>query len=392
LSESADQPFKSFAAGLTEPEVFAVHFCSEVTRVFVDMQIDLFSVSGQSPVSITHLVLPSDGDLSSVPGVVDAIPSSDFEEWWKLMTGTDEPPFLDACGLFEIFCETASFKQRSELIPSPSGQGLERIAATMHTQTDEITRLRDAVDSNSAAQMPIIDTLQQLVRKMDGPSRYRAEESLKKEIGEHIYTSLCRPAFEAAIAAEYVWLDVNFPDPSMIVAHLATAFERQLRDAVFKRFCDALVASGAWNYPEREGNPVQAPVPPTARAPVPPASASRPSPSQPVPSIRPDHSKDEKPVLLNQRHMNDRLTLGDMKLLLAKPNRAMLRIFGEWGIDVLQLARLCKQIADNRNKAVHQGGFTREQACNLRESWLGPQYPGSSVFAALIPKAYQDRS
>jgi hypothetical protein len=90
--------------------------------------------------------------------------------------------------------------------------------------------------------------------------------------------------------------------------------------------------------------------------------------------------------------MNGRLTLGGMQLLLAQPNPAMLRIFGEWGLDVLQLARLCKQIADNRNKAVHQGGFTREQASNLRESWLGPQYPGSSVFAALIPKAYQDRS
>jgi hypothetical protein len=101
------------------------------------------------------------------------------------------------------------------------------------------------------------------------------------------------------------------------------------------------------------------------------------------------------PVLLTQGRMNDRLTLGGMKLLLDQPLAAMLRIFGEWGLNVLQLARLCGQIADNRNKAVHQGGFTREQASNLRKSWLGPQYSGSSVFAALIPnltKAYRDRS
>jgi hypothetical protein len=82
-----------------------------------------------------------------------------------------------------------------------------------------------------------------------------------------------------------------------------------------------------------------------------------------------------------------------MKALLEQPLTAMQRLFGEWGLGVRQLARLCGEIAYNRNNAVHQGGFTREQASDLRRKWLGPQGAGSSIFASLIPsKGHSDRS
>lgn len=127
--------------------------------------------------------------------------------------------------------------------------------AAIQSLSEGMTGLRDMIASNSAAQVPIIDTLQAIVNRIDGPSRYRAEQSIREALGGVVYNWLCPPARNAAVVAEYCWSDPNFPDPSKIVADLATAFERQLRTFIFEPFCKSLTAAGYRDYPLRPGVP-----------------------------------------------------------------------------------------------------------------------------------------
>ena len=128
--------------------------------------------------------------------------------------------------------------------------------------------LEDKIESNSAAQVPIIDTLQDLANK--NPSRYRAEENVREALTGEVYDWLCPEARNAVVTAEYIWLDANFPDPSKIVLDLATAFEIQLRSSIFNPF-RSLLASRYKDYPPRS-IPASGPM----------SESARPRPGQPV--------------------------------------------------------------------------------------------------------------
>jgi hypothetical protein len=359
--EPVSQVLQQFLGRLTEDEVFALHFSGAVDYLWMEVQWSLFE-------NDELIYLPTDGDLSDIRGIVSVLPSSDFSEWNKLMTGSDlvfkkkcadgsdRSITLDGYGLFIILAWAAEFKQQK----CTAGA----VATSMEVHSKRTSPAAYSVESNSAAQT--FDSSQAF-----GSSRYReAEGSLCKVLGEHIYHLLCPPARNAAITAEYCWLDAQFPDPSTIVSHLATAFERELRDGVLRSFCESLRVSGVRYYPESDG--------PAAGSTLSTRRVARPLPGMPVDHVIP------LPVLFRGGQMNERLTLGDMVRLLERPLPAMMKFFAAEGLDASRLATVGRKVAALRNPAQHQGGLLRERASDIRRDWLGLADPGSSIFSALI--------
>lgn len=364
---AGDPDFKEFVASLTTDDVLALHFAHQSRLVVYNLQYRAFDDS--SP-----MVLTTDGDLSSVPGILEVLPSKDLREWTKLMTGRDlqgieEEAIVDGLNLFVLLHEAAELQARNpDVLPmSPMP-----VTQTSHDQYERIQSgfgvLGDAIDSVRAGQLPIIDTMQQMLRRIDAPSRHRAEESLKEVLKEATYLRLCPSARNAAITAEYGWLDENFPAPCMIVFGLATAFECEVKESILKPFCHFLTEAGAKNYPEPEGPSPG--IPPKAGMPI------RPGQWQ---------GQSEFPVLLRRGMINPRLTLGNIERLFSRPLSSMIRFFSESERDLDRLAKLLPDIREWRNLAHEFKPHLREEAEEIRRRWLGLDDPDSNIFTTLKP-------
>jgi hypothetical protein len=275
-------------ADFKRDELDLLAFAKTVSWPFIEMQWFLYD-------NDELVYLPSDGDLWDIPNVVVVLPAPEIGEWKRLMTGSDlEFPkrnqnghesklYIDADGLFQVLNFAASFlaekwaealasatekvqgrihgptteplhavaagtatkreRLSEELNPAPSVQPVDHSPgsssrdSSMKTLLDRITDLQHLVASTSAAQ-------QLALNRIATSSRQAAEESLRREMGDELFEDLSPRARHEAIAAEYCWLDVNAPDPSKVVASLGTAFEVQLKERIFERFCKALLAKG----------------------------------------------------------------------------------------------------------------------------------------------------
>ena len=393
-------------AGIDLEEIDALALAGTVSELFMELQWFLYG-------NDDLIYLPSDGDLSEIPGAVVVMNSPRLDEWKRLMTGSDLL-FKKRCNddseislnmdvgiLLGFLCKVAdsrsqerraalaSVTEKSAQQPSDSGgkgtclgvQGStdhdlestgreasreerkqittsERVGPIIQSLADRMTGLSDMVASNSAAQVPIIDTLQDILKRMDGPSRYKAEQSIREALGDIVYNWLCPAARNAAIVAEYCWLDPNFPDPSKIVADLGTAFERQLRASIFETFCDGLKAAGVRNYPERSG-------------------CYTPQSDRPWPEL---------PQLLVNGLISRQLTLGAMSKLLARPLASFSDFLERRHIDTERLRNIIPEVTAMRNDAVHVGlPSLREGASDIRRRWLGRVDGSPNIFAAIMP-------
>ena len=383
-------------AGLDLEDIDALSLTEVTSWPFLEMQWFLY---GDDEL----IYLPSDGDLSEVPGAVVIMNSTDLADWKRLMTGSDltfqkrcsdgrgTQLSLDGSGLLNVLCMAANSRSLTKVAAIASVTGKctrlgvqestehdwesagreasreesrlnmepERVGSTIQSLADRVTGLSDMVASNSAAQVPIIDTLQDILKRMDGPSRYKAEQSIREALGDVVYNWLCPAARNAAIVAEYCWLDPNFPDPSKIVADLGTAFERQLRASLFEPFCDVLKAAGIRNYPERPSLSV----PPSDRL----------WPELP-------------PMLVNGLMISRQLTLGAMSKLLARPLPTFRDFLERRQIDADRLRNIIPEVTAMRNQAVHEGAPSlREGASDIRRRWLGRIDGSPSIFATIMP-------
>jgi hypothetical protein len=395
---------------LNQDELHLLSFVDATSWVFIEMQWSLYD-------NDDLIYLPSDGDLWDIPGVVVVLNAPDVDEWKRLMTGSDlafpkrcrdgrdETLPIEGYGLFRVISATAELRSGKWVAalaaigqePVPEARAVEatkeerpaapevesarppvsgsREDSRMRILLDRMTELRDLVASNSAAQVPIIDTLQAVVNKIDNPSRYRAEESLRRELGDVLYEWLSPKARHLAVAAEYCWLDTNEPNPSKIVADLATAFEHQLRETVFTRFCQRLLASGIRNYPERPE-----PLPSLVSG----SPSARPHPGLPVR----DGSGPEKldvPTLLKDGRIA-RLTLGSMQKALQWPLPALTNFLARRQVQIRELMKVLPEVTRERNRAVHEGQpVLREEASNIRRLWLGKTRDFPNIFSVLVP-------
>ncbi|MGD0778677.1 MAG: hypothetical protein ABSC05_38340, partial [Candidatus Solibacter sp.] len=396
---------------LDRGELHSLSFAEAASWPFIEMQWSLYD-------NDDLVYLPSDGDLWDVPHVVVVLNAPEVGEWKRLMTGSDlkfpnrnrdgrdSTLSIDGDGLFLVLNSAAVLQSERratalaaiEQEPVQEARAVEvpneeRPAAPevepadspvkgsgedsrIQTLLDRVTELYDMVASNSAAQVPIIDTLQSVVHKIDSPSRYRAEESVRQEFGDALFERLSPKARHLAIAAEYCWLDANAPDPSRIVTDLATAFEHQLRETVFTRFCEALLDSGSRHYPERPGSL--------------PSLVSR-SPSAPSRPSQPERwgsgpGRPSVPTLLENGKITRSLTLGSMQTLLARPLPAFSNFLAQSGIQLQELMQVLREITRERNRAVHEGQpAVREEASQIRRRWLGKTEDFPNIFAVLLP-------
>jgi hypothetical protein len=194
-------------------------------------------------------------------------------------------------------------------------------------------------------------------------------------LGDELFEKLYPKARHAAVSAEYCWLDANAPDPSRIVAGLATAFEHQLREAIFERFCGALLAKGIRDYPERAG---AAPVP-VGKAPP----SLRPRPGVPVQG---GSGMPKVTALLENGRMIRSLTLGTMQKLLKRPLPNFTDFLAADGIHIQELMGVLPEITETRNRAVHEGHPSlREEASHIRRRWLGKTEDFPNIFRILTP-------
>jgi hypothetical protein len=400
--------------GMGLEDIDALSLAEAASQPFMELQWFLY---GDDDL----IYLPSDGDLTEVPGAVAILPSTQLDEWKRLMTGSDlvfQKSFndgtasalnIDGYGLLRTLSQAACFLSQShrealalttikEELPPPVGstrdirttvkeareQDLdsvkheesniedrllpkpERLGPTIRSLADRVIGLTDMVASNSAAQIPIIDTLQALLSRSDGPSRFRAEQSIREVLGDPVYDWLCPHARLAVIVAEYHWLDPNFPDPSRIVADLALAFEIQLRTSIFGLFCVILKSSGIWIYPEPPDSPPQ-------------LKANEPLSAHERFVVR-------LPILLKKGVMKSTLTLGEMKCHLDRPLPRFSAFLEQQSINAQRISKILPEVTAMRNPAVHQGAsLIREEVSDIRHRWLGATSSSWNIFAAIMP-------
>jgi hypothetical protein len=399
--------------GIDSEDLDALSLAEVASQPFMELQWFLYG-------NDDLIYLPGDGDLKEVPGAIAILPSTQLDEWKKLMTGSDlafQKSFGDgttaalpfdghgllhvlsqaACFLSQRHCEALALTKSKEEQPPPMGgtrdietairkgreldsepaasheAKMERLGPSIQSLADRVTGLSDMIASNSAAQVPIIDTLQAVLNRIDGPSRYRAEQSICEVMGGNVYDWLCPRARNAVIVAEYCWLDPNFPDPSRIVAELALAFEIQLRTSVFELFCESLKSSGIWNFPERPGFSPQLKT------------------NEPL-------GVDDRflvclPTILKKGAMSSTLSLGEMKIHLDRPLPTFSAFLEQQCIDAKRLSKILPEVTAKRNPVVHLGAsLIREEASDIRNRWLGVTYGSWNIFAAIMPGEPQPSS
>ena len=388
---------------LNQDEIHLLAFVETASWPFIEMQWSLYD-------NDELVYLPSDGDIWDITGAVVILNAPEVGEWKRLMTGSDlaflrrargggeSTQSLDGDGLLLLIDSAAvlqgqkwtsalrppeSPREHSDIEPpclrriesanaSALGSRWDGIAETL---LDGMAELRDLVASNSAAQVPIIDTLQSIRSKIDGPSRYTAEVSLRLELGDALYDKLGPLARHFAISAEYHWLDSNGPNPSSIVLCLATAFEAQAREAIFNRFCHALLSRGICNYPELPAA--------TALSPIESTAFQRPRPGLPI--ARANVSKgSEIPKLLENGKIWS-LNLRKMQQLLEHPLPMFSKFLAQQRIQLTAVNQVLPEITRARNSAAHRGEpLLRKDASDIRRRWLGKTKDFPNIFTVLM--------
>ncbi len=222
----ADPAFNTFAQSLGDHEFFGLPLSNRVSFV-----ID--SASGDPKHGIS---LPTDGDLNSEPGVLNAVY---MEDLWTDLLGEwpDLPPPNDGVGVFQgdRFLAMAVDAADYDIQLARSGS-----APLLSAPTPSIT-----VDS------PGIPPKIEKANTHTGRAGYRrAEAEARSTLGDEIYDSLCPDALFNLVEAQYRSFDSGARMGNVIVSGLGTAFELQIKDRVIKPFTDELtLRRRLWSFP-----------------------------------------------------------------------------------------------------------------------------------------------
>lgn len=344
--EMPEQALRQLLLGFDQDELYLLSFAEAASQPFIEVQWSLYD-------NDDLIYLPSDGDLWDIPGAVEVLDAPDVSKWKRLMTGSDlefskrqrnrddGTLWIDGDGLFYVLNAAAALQAHRRSV----ALGRENVNEDRSFETlfERLNEIRDLVASNSAAQVPMIDTLQSLVHNT--PSWHRAETSLRGELGDALFNRLSAGTLRSTIAAEYYWL-ANTPDPSIIVFSLAKAFECELRESVFLPFCKKLLASGIRDFPE-PGQPVKLP-----------------------------------PLMKNGKPLYQ--PLGAMQKLLKHPELS--RFLEERQIRKDELMEVLREVKPKRDSAAHDGQpVPLEDVAAIRERWLGKTGAFPNIFAVLAP-------
>jgi len=301
----ADQAFNRFVQGLDKTEFFTVPLSNRVASV-IGYGVDDANYG---------ISLPTDGDLSSEPGVLNAVHMTG--DWTDLLgEWPDLPPPNNGADVF----------QGHQFLAVAAAAAENDINLARTTSTPALTPIsrRVWIAEESPESLPNRETPSTMT---DTASRERAESSLRTALGPDIYNSLCPDALFNAVEAQYRSFDRNAPMGNVIVAHLATAFEQQLKERVIRPFLDELKHQNKlfdfrwpWDRPKAV----------------------------------------------------ERLTLGMIETLLRSAQPELVDFLHIISIDIERLVSCLPQIKDIRNDATHGARvFPYDEACRIRDRWLG---------------------
>lgn len=231
------------------------------------------------------------------------------------------------------------------VMDGPSRSGDER--ADARVGIDELRELKAAVESNSAAQIPLIDVVERLVERLGEPSKREAEDYLRGVLGG-TFSLLCPGAQNTLIAAEQLSRYRELTDPSVVVVELRKAFELQLKDYFLKLLL---------NFLRREKN-------------------RRNYPEDAAVSHR----------LMNGGHLNDRIMLGKIAELLESGRPEVEEFAQKQHVNLRELAETVREVSKQGGDGAHRAGFNRDEAQRLKEQWLRGAPFGAGIFSALVAR------
>jgi hypothetical protein len=316
---AADDAFNRFVQSLNDSEFFSLAIANRVN----------FVIDWSLPDRAHGISLPTDGDLLSEPGILNAVVVSTSDEWTELLgEWPDLPPPNDGADIFQTnqFLELAIEMAEHDIRP-PLGSAGPPMSSTKPTST-----VQERATASPATEAPST----WMVTKMQ-----RAEIDLCAALGDDVYYSLCPDARSNATQAQYLSFDADAPLHNGIITHLATAFEVQAKDRLIKPFLDDLDFRGRkpWNF----------------------------SWGFTFVSV-------------------DRMSLGNIESLLRNAEPDFVQFLHSRSFDLTQLRFHLPLIRKKRNEATHGGRvFPYGEACWIRDQWLGVERGDGGIFGLLRP-------
>lgn len=179
--------------------------------------------------SQTGVHLPSWGDLSSVPGVVTAVPCPTWEAIADLIGNPPEVPIVTGVEEFFVsgFLEIAV--KAANIIPREALGG-----SSLRPNANEIKSLDEVAED--------------LIRDSHVPASVR--DDLENRIGAAIFNSLSPEARSCAVGAEQLLQLIGLEDYDAAVWKLAKAFEFQVQSRVHRPFFNQMIERGVMHYPD----------------------------------------------------------------------------------------------------------------------------------------------
>lgn len=354
--EDHDSAVARYVRALTEKEFLVALMARNIVRI------------GTDPWR-RHLILPTDGDIAGLDGILEVQVAVNIRDWEKILSQNFVRPTVR---ISKLHLGSGKVELGVDSVSPPSDlDGLEwghilhlGWCAALREASDEqpvevqpsllkaLGELKDRVDSISAAQMPVIDLLERIVGQLTQSKRkFPAEESLREAIGSGVYSLLCPDTVANALAAEQILHDPASASPGLGVAALCMAFECELKNGFLARFCGFLAKRGLRSFPDFE---------------------------------KLDYGRFRPRVVVNGRPNCD-LTLGGIRLGLDSPRPETIEFCITEGKDLSMLRRQIDLVREYRNPPAHGGSMSFEHARRIREKLLGIASGDGGAFGLLVP-------
>lgn len=276
---------------------------------------------------------PTDGDLNPVEGFVRVDETRGMGAWEEVL---GKPPQGLNLGGILFLAHRAATTGVDEFQPRPSEPVSVR---ELREQLGHIEEMIQTISSSQAeARTPqdaIIVQLEKIALHMESTDPNACEASLLEKL-PGVYQKLKPQVRSHLLASEQNYRTPNFAAPGQIIHQIATAFELQLKHSVFAGLFDHL------KYRK--------------------VQKLRPLPEWEV-------ERRDIP-LWSHSAKADNLQLGQMTLLLRRPEPAIREFLDQLGLDCTNIQRALESVYEYRNDATHGTCFDIGTAKAIRADWL----------------------
>jgi len=293
------------------------------------------------------LWLPTDGDLSSIPGLVRAeyAPICEDLAAWEEVLGTP-PEDVDPLALLYL-SEQAAITQVREVENGGTDLaiGVEMIEH-LHRRFDAVQSALEDIQTKQDAE---VNSLERMVAYMSSSDIHSCEQVLLNEL-RGVYAKLEPQARCLLLAAEQMHQRKDIAAPALMVQAVAAAFEIQLRDVVLSRLVAYLRSKNTPTlYPPKEWVDV-------------------------------DHSR----RIYCSNSKAEKFALGDAACLLRHPSPEIDEGLRLLGLDRSDVQGAVAAVRAYRNHAAHGGSIDFGTANAIRFDWLSWRTKPGGIFGTLF--------